>query len=131
MSPTHDAPSSASAARSPRAWTAEEKYQVVLEAAGVPPAELGAFLRRKGLHEAQLQAWRDLVAQAARAALGAGSKGRRAQASKEAQRIRELEKDLQRKEKALAEMTALLALKKKLDLLWGDADDDTTTRNVR
>ena len=33
-------------------WTAEEKFDVVVEAATVPEEELGAFLRRKGLHEA-------------------------------------------------------------------------------
>lgn len=34
-------------------------------------------------------------------------------------------RDSARKDKALAETTALLVLKKKLALLWGEEDDDT------
>ena len=61
--------------------------------------------------------------------LGAGAKpvARRAK-SAEKQRIRELERELRRKDSALAEVTALLALQKKLRALWGDADDGTDTR---
>lgn len=43
-----------------------------------------------------------------------------AQARADRQRIRELERELQRKEKALAEAAALLVLRKKLNTLWGD-----------
>ena len=100
-----------------------------MEAFSVPDAELGEFLRGNGLHSAQLEEWRDLVAEAAKAALSSGKTSRRTHASKETKRIRELEHDLRRKEKALAEMTALLVLKKKLDLLWGDGGDDTRTGN--
>jgi hypothetical protein len=49
--------------------------------------------------------------------------------SPEARRVRELEKELRRKEKALAETAALLVLKKKLDAMWGDEDDDTEPRS--
>ncbi len=35
-----------------------------------------------------------------------------------------LKKELNRKEKALAEAAALLVLKKKVDALWGDQDDE-------
>ena len=45
--------------------------------------------------------------------------------SPEARRIRELEKELRRKDKALAETAALLVLKKKANAIWGDEDDDT------
>jgi hypothetical protein len=38
---------------------------------------------------------------------------------------RELERELRRKDKALAEAAALLVLQKKVQALWGDADDDT------
>jgi hypothetical protein len=42
----------------PQDWTAEEKWALVTEAASVPEAEFGAFVRRKGVHEAQLAEWR-------------------------------------------------------------------------
>ena len=40
------------------------------------------------------------------------------------QRIRELERELNRKDKALAETAALLVLRKKLNALWGNDDGD-------
>ncbi len=47
-------------------------------------------------------------------------------------RIRQLERELARKEKALAEAAALLILKKKVDSLYGeDEDDDTNTQNEK
>jgi len=39
------------------------------------------------------------------------------------QRIRELERELHHKEKALAEVAALLVLRKKLNALWGSDDE--------
>jgi len=45
-----------------------------------------------------------------------------------ANRVRELERDLSRKEKALAELAALVTLKKKLKDLWGDEDEPTPRR---
>ena len=113
--------------KTPRQWSAEEKLQVVIEAAVLSDEGLGEFLRRKGLHTAQLEEWRELAMQAAQAAL-AGAK-KRAKKSPEARRIKELEKELLRKDRALAEVAALLALKKKAQAIWGDEDDDTTTRS--
>ena len=101
----------------PQDWSAEEKLTAVLEAASLSEEELGAFLRSRGLHDAQLQQWRDqmLVGLEPKAAKRAESK-----------RIQELEKELRRKDKALAETAALLILKKKAQEIWGDEDDDTS-----
>jgi len=49
--------------------------------------------------------------------------------SAERKRILELERELRRKDKALAEAAALLILEKKLQAIWGDGDDDTDTRS--
>lgn len=115
---------------SPRSWSATEKYRIVLEAASITDADLGAFLRSKGLHAAQLEQWRAAAAEGAMASLERGKKGHRPGGSKgEARRIRELERELGRKDKALAELAALLALKKKLDVLWGDEEGSTPQRN--
>ena len=114
-------------AKSPRQWTSQEKLQVVVEAAQLSDEELGGFLRRRGLHAAQLEEWRQLAMDAAQQALGSPSKPKRRKASPEAKRIKALEKELLRKDRALAEVTALLALKKRIQEIWGDEDDDTTT----
>lgn len=109
---------------------AAEKLRLVKEAAELPQEKLGEFLRRHGLHEVQLEEWRRKVEEAALSVLGRPKKGR-AGRSPEARRIRELERELDRKDKALAEVTALLALKKKLATLLGDEDDSTTGRSGR
>lgn len=105
-------------------WTPAEKLKIVVEAEALADDELGEFLRRKGLHRAQLEEWRE----AASAAFTDSSprKGRR---SPEQKRIRQLEKQLRRKDKALAETAALLVLKKKLDVVFGDEDDEADPRS--
>lgn len=115
--------------KSQKSWSAQEKYRVVLEAASIADADLGEFLRKKGLHAAQLEEWRAVTAEAAQVALGSSRKGGRGLEKIDPRRVRELERELRRKEKALAEMAALVALKKKLETLWGDEDESTPTRN--
>ena len=57
------------------------------------------------------------------AALGGGPKA--SASTPDARRVRELEKQIRRKDKALAEAAALLVLQRKVQALWGDEDDDT------
>ena len=104
-------------------WTPLEKLKAVAEADDLEASELGAYLRRKGLHAQQLEAWRE----AATAAL-ASSGGKRRRTAEQKQ-IRSLERDLNRKDRALAETTALLVLKKKFDLLFEDGDDDMSEKS--
>lgn len=111
-------------ARRPEDLTPEAKLRVLREAARLQGPELGAFLRREGVHEADLARWRDAADEAALAALA----GRR-QRSAEQKRVRKLESELRRKEKALAEAAALLVLAKKARALWGDNEDDNTTES--
>jgi len=119
-------------AQPPHQWKAAEKVAVVLEAAGVTEADLGAFLRRKGLHAAQLAEWRKQVTEAGVAAFqGVATKAARKTTAVAAKRVRELERELRRKDKALAEAAALLILKKKVQAIWGDEDDDTNPRNEK
>jgi transposase len=96
-----------------------EKARLVLRAEGLAGEELGAFLRQHGLHESDLQAWRQSLMGAFDSA--AQQRDRR----EDRKRIQELERELRRKDKALAETAALLVLKKKAQALWGDEDDDT------
>ena len=46
------------------------------------------------------------------------------QARRDKKRIRELERDLRHKEKALAETAALLVLRKKAEAIWGKGEDE-------
>jgi len=123
----HNGSTDTTTPRRPQDWSMEEKLQVVLETATLSDAELGAYLRRKGLHEGTLKQWRASVSQA----LGKPqSKPKKSQEHKDAEkRVRALERELKRKNAALAETAALLVLKKKAQAIWGDEDDDTDPKS--
>lgn len=108
-------------------WTPAEKLRVVVEASKLSDDDLGEFLRREGLHAAQLKEWRDV----AETSLADAPKSKKNKKSPEAKRIKELERELHRKEKALAEAAAILVLQKKARALGllGGVDDDTTEEN--
>ena len=108
-------------------WTGAEKLRVVIAAEGLSETELGALIRREGLHAAQLAEWRT----AAEAALGARVSRATPGPSVETQRIQALERELRRKDAALAETAALLVLKKKVRAIWGDADATTDPTRAR
>lgn len=105
--------------RNPERWSAADKFAVVLETAPLAEAELGEYCRRKGLYVEQIRRWREEV----QAALANGDSGGAAERSQDKKRIRELEKDLRRKEKALAEAAALLVLSRKYEALQTDGED--------
>lgn len=91
--------------RRPDDWTPSEKLQAVLEAEGVAEAELGLWLRRKGLKEQHLREWRATLAQRAQAVFAP----RETRPNPESRRrVKELERELKRKDRALAETTSVV-----------------------
>jgi DNA-binding transcriptional ArsR family regulator len=110
----------------PRKWTAEEKLRVLAAAHGLRGEGLGALLRREGLHEEQLEQWQ----QSAMGALAPESSARpsgaqRRKVAEVQKRVKELERELRRKDKALAETAALLVVEKKLQALGWDERHST------
>jgi transposase-like protein len=104
-------------------WSSEDKFAVVLESAAMSVAELAEYCRRKGLYAEQIAAWRKNCS-GANANVVQAVKGQREQSKGDQKRIRVLEKELNRKEKALAEVAALLVLRKKAQAIWGDEAED-------
>lgn len=107
------------------ARSAPDKLRLLLAFEALPEAERGAWLRQQGLHEAELVQWRQTMVDAL-------DEPRSEAAVKnvvQSKRIRQLERELQRKEKALAEAAALLILQKKVRALWEAEDDDTPEKN--
>ena len=103
-----------------REWTVEQKAHVLAATARLDGEELAAYLEREGVKFAEYEQWRIAL-----------DEGGAASASTN-KRIRQLERELARKEKALAEAAALLVLKKKVETLYGeDEDDDTKGHNER
>lgn len=103
-------------------WTAQDKFAAVVETAAMNEAERSAYCRSRGLYPEELALWRKACEKATDWA--DDQVRRRADTNKEAaRRIRELERELSRKEKALAEAAALLVLRKKAAAIWGDEDE--------
>ena len=100
-------------------WSAESKLAAVVETALLSEVELSQYCREKGLYPEQVKAWKQacLVGQQT-ASQRQQTEG--AQARADQKRIHELERELCRKDKALAEAAAILILRKKLNALWGD-----------
>lgn len=123
-------PASASAKESAaRKKSADDKVRIVFAAESLAAEDLGALLRREGVHDAELAEWRAAIKTAAVTALTGATSNAAAARSAERKRINELERELRRKDKALAEAAALLVLEKKIQTIWGDGDDDMDTKS--
>jgi len=107
-----------------QSWTAEAKFAVVLEAAGLSEIELSEYCRRKGLYPGQINAWRQAFINGQKTDK-AQQKDDREQARQDKKRIQQLERELRRKDKAQAETAALLVLRKKLNDYWGIDNEDS------
>ena len=109
--------------RRPQDWSAAEKWKAVIEFEGLSADKRGEYLRREGLHSEHIEAWKKSM-QAGLEQPGKKSQSERAEMSELKTRNKELERDLRRKDRALAETTALLVLKKKADLIWGTGENE-------
>lgn len=107
------------------ARSAADKLRLLLAFEALPEVERGAWLRQQGLHEAELLQWRQTMVDA----LDEPKSEASAKNVVQSKRIRLLERELLRKEKALAEAAALLVLQKKVRALWEAEDDDTLEKS--
>ena len=106
-----------------RAWTAAARFEAVLTTAALDEAARNAWCREHGVYPQDLAQWR----QAATQALATPEEARASplQTKQDRRRIKELERELRRKEKALEEAAALLVLSKKLEAIFPkDRDED-------
>ena len=101
----------------------EEKFAIVLETAPLNEAELSEYCRKKGLYPEQVAEWKTACIQG-----NAPSASRQQAISKEHKKdkkaIKNLRRELNRKDKALAETAALLVLAKKARAIWGETEED-------
>jgi phage antirepressor YoqD-like protein len=105
--------------RRSKTWSLDTKVRILAETSKLTGDELVAYLRKEGVLLAELEQWRLALEEEGRASVSTS------------RRIRQLERELARKEKALAEAAALLVLKKKLEHLEEDEDDDTDEENEK
>ena len=88
-------------------WTPVARLQAVIATATLDEATRSAWCREQGIYPAELEAWK----QDAIAGLGE-PRASAAEARQDRRRVKELERELHRKDKALAETAALLVLAK-------------------
>ena len=103
-------------------WRADARLEAVIATAAMDEAQRNAWCREKGIFPSDLEQWRE----SAMAALAQPAEARATpqETKQDRRRIKELEKDLRRKEKALAETTALLVLSKKLEAIFPAGGDE-------
>ena len=98
----------------PENWTAEQKFSAVIETAAMSEVEVSEYCRKKGLFPEQIQQWKQSCISGNQSE--ADKRKQQAQERKaDKKRIKELERELKRKDAALAETAALLVLRKKLN----------------
>lgn len=106
----------------PQDRSPEEKFKAVLKYESLAEEKRGEFLRREGFHKEHIQAWQKQMEEGL--LKPTNKQADRLQRVKDQRKIKELERELRRKDKALAETAALLVLKKKADLIWGTKEKE-------
>ena len=104
-------------------WSAEAKLAVVIETATLSETQLSEYCRSKGLYPEQVREWKDSFIQS-QMSEAEKRKLDNAQLKQDKKKIKALERELKRKDKALAETAALLVLRKKFNALWEDKEED-------
>ena len=107
--------------RRPQDWTPHERLRAVVETASRKDEDLGAWLRHEGLHAATIAQWRE----AALRGLGVPHTAASGSSASDAKRMKDLERELRRKDRALAEAAALLVLQGKVKALWEEEGGST------
>lgn len=105
-------------------WSSRDKFAAVMETVSMNQAQIAAYCREKGLYPEQLAQWRQVCEQANDRDQATEKKLKEATQS-ERKKNKQLQKELDRKEKALAEAAALLVLRKKYNALFGDHEDES------
>lgn len=99
-------------------WDRKARLAAIIKTAMMNEVELGTWCREHGVFREQLADWK------AGFEAADGDPASRRELGIERNKRRLLEKELRRKEKALAEAAALLTLSKKAQAIWGTSGED-------
>jgi len=104
---------------SPRAINISERYSLLIESYKIKKKDKGRWLRENGLKSEHLILWeKELKNQVTEQ-----EKRMKSEIKELKINYRKLQKELNKKDKALAEMAALITLKKKAEAIWGVEED--------
>src|SRR3972149_4652747 len=109
--------------RRPGDRSVAEKLRAVIEFEGLQDEKQGEYLRREGLQSEHIAGWKKSM-EAGLEGGGGLTAANRSEWAGGKEKNKGLETGLQRKDRALAETTALLVLKKKADLIWGSGENE-------
>jgi transposase-like protein len=104
-------------------WSSNEKFLVVVTTVGMNEHEKNEYCRSKGLYAEQVEVWTKACRQANGSSTQMASEFRE-ELKAEVIKSKAFERELGRKEKALAEIAALLVLRKKAHAIWGENEGD-------
>lgn len=105
----------------PQGWSSSAKFAAVVETAAMNEAEVAEYCRKRGLFPEQIARWR-AACEEANDWSQAQERHLREVLHRDRRRIRDLEREVRRKEQALAETAALLVLSKKAKAIWAEAE---------
>jgi transposase len=109
--------------RKPAQWRTEEKFSVVLETMTLNEIQLSEYCRKNGLFPELITEWKEACMQA-NDIVEHKNKTLAEEKKQSDKRVKELERELRRKDKALAETAALLVLSKKAYAIWGEEEGE-------
>ena len=102
-------------------WSSAKKLQAVIDTASLLDDELNRYCRQQGIYKSQLEQWKiEFMSERDHSAKEMNNELKMLRSQN-----KQLQRELQRKEKALAEASALLLLKKNLDQLWSVDEDNS------
>lgn len=104
-------------------WSAEEKLAVIVETMPLNASQLSEYCRTKGLYPEQVKNWK-IAALLGYSRQSDIEKEQSSSRKQDQTKIKKLEAELRRKDKALAETAALLVLSKKYEAIWGTDEED-------
>lgn len=112
-----DYPSMKTKEKRPQDWSMEERLNIVIACATLDEEEMNAYCRKQGVYSHQVIQWKKDFTDGPSSASKANTKAE-IKALKTQNKV--LTKELNRKDKALAETAALLVLQKKVNAIWGN-----------
>jgi len=108
--------------RRPQDWNAEERLNMIIQCAALDEPAVAELCRQKGLYPHHITQWK---ADFSSENPVKNNTGKRSDAKQLKTKIKQLEKEINRKDKALAETAALLVLQKKVNAIWGSDEDSS------
>jgi len=105
----------------PQDWNSEERLKLIIESDGLSEEASSELCRASGIFPHHIKEWKQQMMTGA--VLSTETK-KQVSIKTLRNEIKALNKDLNRKNKALAETAALLVLQKKVNAIWGNCEDN-------